>query len=241
MKAGFTLIELVLAFAFSSILLTLLFTSFNQINRTVVTTEDLIEMNTRLNLFQNQFQKDISGAFVPVQGLPEKKEEAPKNDIEQKKEKPPTPTKDKKEKPKPLKEVFYSANKSDQLNELTFISNNPVRVYEYAKNTPPKPRIVRVVYRLIADKDKKGSYKLMRQEGTQLDFASYKPNASKPIRAFELVENIKSFNIEYQAPIPKKEEKKDEKAAQPTQAKEKEKKKRSHQNLKQKKIGALMN
>ena len=206
MKAGFTLIELILAFMFSSIILTVLFNSFFQINRSSLLTEDIIDMNTRMLIMQNQFEKDLSGAFVPVQGIVEKKkeEEKPKDEVAQKKEKAEVP---KKEKPKPVNDIFYSANKGDSLNELTFISNNPMRVYEYAENAQVKPCVVRIVYRLVPDPKKKGSFILTRQEGTELDFAQYKKNATKPIKAYELADNIKSLSIEFTAPITKEEKK----------------------------------
>ena len=211
MKAGFTLIELLLAVSFSGVLITLLFTSFFQINRSTLLTQDLIDMDMRFNVVQNQLEKDLTGAFVPVQAIvQEKKEDKPKEQEAQKKEKAATEAKEKKEKPKLLNDIFYSSNKGDVLNELTFVTNNPMRVYEYAKNAKVKPRIVRVVYRLVTDKDKKGTYNLMRQEGTDLELAQYKSNVAKPIKAFELINNIKSLTVEFKAPVVK-EEKKDDK------------------------------
>lgn len=218
MKTGFTLIELLLALSFSSIILSILFTSFFQINRTAIIAEDLIEMDSRQQTFAHFFQRDITGAFVPVQAIEvEKKEEKSKDEAAakaQKAEAVRTPiVKKKEEKPvKLVNDIFYSINKGDMLNELTFITNNPVRVYAYANNTEVKPKVVRVVYRLEPDKGKKGSYKLMRQEDTQLDFANYKKNATKPIKAYEMINNIKSLKVEFQAPQPPKEESKDKKS-----------------------------
>ena len=69
MRAGFTLIELIIALFFSSIIMSILFSSFRQINNIALLAEDLIDMDVRQQTFANQFQKDISGAFVPVQGI----------------------------------------------------------------------------------------------------------------------------------------------------------------------------
>jgi type II secretory pathway component PulJ len=221
MKSGFTLIELILAIFFSGIIMTILFSSFTQINKTGLLAEDLIDMDTRQQIVANQFQKDISGAFVPLQGIVieekiEEKKEA-KDSVAEKKEKAMTVQQTKKkqeEKPqKILQYIFLSTNKGDQLDRLTFITNNPMRVYPYAQNTEVKPNIVRVVYRLQADKEKKGRYSLMRQEGTVLDFGAYKKDSNKPIKAYELIGDIKNLSIDFLAPQALKEEskKKDEK------------------------------
>ena len=205
MKSGFTIIELLFVIAFSGVLITTLFTAFFQINRTLLVAEDIIDFDTRISVMQNQLQKDITGIFVPIQAVPEP-QKTPTTPEEQKR------AAEKKEPKKLLKDVFLGTNKGELLSELTFITNNPVRVYEFAKNAKVKPRIVRVVYRLVPDKEKKGSYTLMRQEGTELDFTQYKPGARKPVKAFALATGIKSVTIEYKVPKEKekKEKKKDE-------------------------------
>ena len=209
MKSGFTIIELLFVIAFSGILITTLFTAFFQINRTLLVAEDIIDFDTRISVMQNQLQKDIMGIFVPIQAIPEPPQ-APTTPEEKKKAAAATTT-EKKEPKKVLKDVLLSVNKGELLSELTFITNNPVRVYEFAKNAKVKPRIVRVVYRLVPEKEKKGSYTLMRQEGTELDFTQYKPGAKKPVKAYALATGIKSITVEYKMPKKKDEKEKKEK------------------------------
>jgi prepilin-type N-terminal cleavage/methylation domain-containing protein len=197
MRAGFTLIELLFALAFSGVMISTLFVAFFQMNRTLLVAEDIIDFDTRISIMQNQLQKDVGGVFVPIQALLVQKKEAP---IEEKKK-----AAAQKEPKKVLKDVFLSINTADQLTELTFITNNPVRVYAFAKNVKVAPRIVRVVYRLVAEKGKKDSYTLMWQEGTELDLNAYKSGVSKPIRAYALATHIKSIAVEFKAPKEKEE------------------------------------
>ncbi|MGE0206657.1 MAG: type II secretion system protein J [Candidatus Babeliales bacterium] len=206
MKSGFTVIELLLAVTFSSMLVTLLMTSFYQINRSSARIDVAIDLDTRAHIINNQMQKDLMGAFVPRQGL--KKQEAEKKEQQPVPAKKDAATPEKKERPKPISDVFLSTNKDGMLKELTFITNNPVRIYEYAENAEVKPRVVRVMYRLEQEKNKKGSFILTRQEGVNLDVKHYKKGAEGAPQTFVLAQGIKALALEYKAPRVKEEEKK---------------------------------
>ncbi|MEX0940270.1 MAG: hypothetical protein WDZ41_02840 [Candidatus Babeliales bacterium] len=212
MKPGYTIIELILVLLLGSLLLSVLFTSFFQINRTSVVAEDIMDLNTRISILNNQLEKDFTGIFVPLQAIEELKKE-PEKKVDQEKKKAGLQKKEvaTKEKPKPLKDVFVSTNQAGNLAELTFITTNPIRVYEHAENAIINPRIVRVVYRLEADPEKKGSFNLTRQEGGELEFSAYKPTAPKKIKKYKLIDNIKEFKIIFKVP-----KKSDEKAKQET-------------------------
>jgi hypothetical protein len=230
-RSGFTLIEFILALLFSAIILTTLFTSFFQLTRSTSIAEDVIDVDTRIAVITHQLEKDLSGCFVPIQALmqePKKEEkkaeeaEAVKKEKAQEKKKAEEAGKEKekeKVKIKQLKDVFYSANKNEFLNELTFITNNPMRVYEHAKNAFVKPRIVRVVYRLIPHKEKKDIFILLRQEGAELDFGAYKKEGK--IRSYEIADNIKSIKIEFKIPKIEEKEKKETEAQKPPAKEEK--------------------
>ena len=77
--------------------------------------------------------------------------------------------------------------------------------YWGTKQAQPRPRIARVVYRLVPDKEVKNSYILMRQEGNDLDFNMYKIGGS--IRAYELINGIKDISMQYTTIIEKKDKK----------------------------------
>lgn len=197
MKPGFTLIELMIGLMLSSIIGLLLYNSFFYINRSSLIVQNYLDHDTRFNVIQNQLEKDLSGAFVPIRGMiqqPLEKKEEPKPGQQQ----PPPP--EKKEPVKLLEKVFYSMNKGESLSVLTFITSNPVRVYEKAKNSSINPRMVRIVYRLMPDKQEKDSFILSRQEGQSLEFSDYEPNVAKQIPSYELASDIKSMSIEFLVP-----------------------------------------
>jgi len=58
--------------------------------------------------------------------------------------------------------------------------------------------MVRIVYRLQKDAQKKGSYSLLRQEGTDLEFGAYKKGSA--VKGYELIKGIKNITIEFQVP-----------------------------------------
>ncbi len=191
MRLGFTLIELLLAVSFSLILITTLFNSFFQMTRVVHSADQLMDNDTRISTINNQFERDISGIFVPVQAITE---------AIQPQTTPGSAQAQPEKKSQPLQKVFYSTNKENVVSALTFITNNPIRIYEKNKQGTSKPCIVRVVYTLVKEKEAENSYALMRQEGTDLNYDAYKAKASKPIIAYQLAERIKSITVEYKVP-----------------------------------------
>jgi hypothetical protein len=201
-RQGFTLIELLLGMFFSSIILVTLFNSFSLLDRVSVFVDRVIDNDVRSALINNQLQKDISGAFIPVQARAEteKKAVGPEKGAQPKKE----------EKKKVLERVFIGNTKDNNLSVLSFITNNPLAIFEKEKGIVPKPRIVRVVYRLTPDKERVGSFILIRQEGSELSYDTYDTKAAKPIKGYAIAHLIKSMNIEYQVPKQKDEKEKQE-------------------------------
>lgn len=180
MKVGFTVIEFIVGMLVASILLSTLLASFFNINAVLRIAQDIIDLDTRAAIVQNQLEKDLSGAFVPVQVAP-------------------SPAKEEKDKKKPIGDIFMSKNKDGQLLVLTFISNNPIIVYSQKRIA--KPRVVRIVYRLVPEENKKDSFKLLRQEGTELDFKAYDLKTGK-IKAYELATLLKKLTVEFKIPKP---------------------------------------
>lgn len=100
---GFTLIELVIGIAIASIISIILFQSFSQTSKTINTIDNMIFMDRRISVLQNQLDKDITAIFIPEQLNHEK-----------------------------LERYFYSQNNQKQLKEFTFITTNALQVYQSA-------------------------------------------------------------------------------------------------------------
>lgn len=217
-KKGSILIELLIASAISSGILMLLVNMVSQVNRSVQTMDRIASVDMRTLLLQHQLERDISGAFVPYmkgKKQPGKSSTEDKADKSAKKKKNSKADKSKNQKKEkfedvPLKKAFHSKNKGENIELLTFVTTNPL-----VSHGKFKPRIARVVYRLVLDKARskgleKRSFKLLRQEATKLDFAEFAKEGQNKIRSYEVVKNIKKLSVEYTVAT-KKEKKKDQK------------------------------
>ncbi len=204
MKAGFVLIEVLLASLISSIIGAALFGAFYQVNRAVRVVDDFVDVYAKAAILQHQLEKDLAGTCIPVEAVPA----APKD--KNKKDKEEEDKEKKKEPKKPFAKLFYGVNRAGMFDMLTFITNNPLQVYWGAKAGKAKPKIARIVYRLVEDKEEKGSYTLMRQESYQLEFDKLERKA-KEAKSYELVDGIKKMKLEYVLAIEKDKEKKEKK------------------------------
>ena len=215
MKHGFMLIELIIVTLIASMIGTLLLTALSQGARFQKTVDVMVDMSLRVGIFSNQFEKDFTGAFIPMQArLKEETEETgeavggTKEGAATKNEKSVnvTPEKEVAKKPaeKPLEKIFYATTKENHLDTLTFITNNPLTVFVGKDVGVVKPKIVRVQYTLKREneKDKQSPFVLMRQESNELDLTKY-----TNVRAYELLSGIKECTITYIARIEKEEEK----------------------------------
>lgn len=212
-KPGITLIELIVGLLLSSVLISALFAMYGTITRTVSRATETMDRDRAVVVFQHQWQRDIEGVFAPPYPKKESKKTEDASAVGNKQEKKETEPEKKKEQPKPIKKVFDATIKDGSMNVVTFITTNPVAVYEKSQ-VGSKPRMVRVVYRLQSDGKKPATYRLMRQESEKLDFDSFNIK-EKSVKDYELLGSIKKFTIEY---LLAKEEKKE------TQEKEKKKK-----------------
>lgn len=231
-KPGFTLIELLIATFIASILGVLLFSALYQVNRFVPVVDNTTGTYEKAALINAQFERDLSGVIAPNefyyrQPEPEKKkkDEEKKKEEAKKKEKESANTKatadeegEKKPK-KPFEKVFYSTNKEGMLNQLSFITTNPLQVYWSAKSGSAKPRIARVLYQLKEDKGTPKSYSLVRRESSNLEFDSIAKGKEGP-QEYVLADGIKSLTAEYTYYVPEKKEKKEQ--AEATKAEKKE-------------------
>ena len=211
MKYGFMLIELIIATLIASLVAGILLTALSQSNRSQLIIDNLIEVSERIGIVSNLLEKDLMGAFIPVQADQAAREEEPVADEkdeekkdQNKKEKKADPQKSaEKKEQKLIEKIFYGTTKEGRLDLLTFITNNPLVVYVGADVGTVKAKVARVQYTLKPEAERKDSYTLFRQEGSQLDVAEY-----KNVRSYEVISGIKNITVKYVARIEKKEEKK---------------------------------
>jgi prepilin-type N-terminal cleavage/methylation domain-containing protein len=220
MKYGFSLIELMIATALSSMIAALLVTALYQGSRSQTVIDSVFDTSLRVGIVNNILERDLMGAFVPTQARikdeKEDQEDAEDKKASQKKETDTKKTDTKKDqadekqkvsKPaeKPLEKIFYGTRKGENLDVLTFITNNPLEVYVGKDSGVAKPKVVRVQYRLQLENEKesKDTFVLVRQESTELDLSKF--NAT---RAYEVIGGIKSCVVKYTARMVKKEEQK---------------------------------
>jgi len=211
MRKGYILLELLIASSISTMILAMLYNAFSQTNIAVLNMDRMASIDVRILLLQNQMERDISGAFVPF--MRKKKSASAKASADRSKDRKPsdqkggekTETKETKKKEQfedvPLEKAFYSKNKGENIEVLTFVTTNPVKSFVGPKDKV-KPRIARIVYKVVPDKTRsraeaRPSFLLMRQEDVSLDFAAFSKEASKKIRSYEVIKNIKKLSVEY--------------------------------------------
>ena len=218
MKSGFSLLELIISTLIASMIGGVLLTALYQGNRFQRAVDTIVDNSMRVGIVANQLEKDLMGAFIPMQShkkedkekttaQPEaKKADGKKADTKEDKEKP-KPLAEKKEEKKLLEKIFVSTNKAGNFDALTFITNDPLSVFVGKDIGVVKPKMVRVQYTLKPEQDRKDSFVLMRQESVQLDMAQY-----KSVREYELIGGIKQCSVTFTARIEKKEEQSKEQA-----------------------------
>lgn len=204
-RPGFMLLELLVSMVIASMIALALFASFSQTNRAVYTVDNIVDVSYKQTVAINQLTKDISGAFIPVQGRKKKsqeedKKQAQENEKLKKEARASSSAKATADKKKPLTKIFYGTAKDGQLNVLTCITNNSTLEYPIG--------MVRVVYRLVAEKSfnpKKPAYVLLRQESAiKLNFDDFNPEQKEGgVRAYELIGNVKKITVAYTAAVNK--------------------------------------
>ena len=214
-QPGVILLQIIIGAASASLVGTILITAWFQTNRAQASVDDRIDIYDRAALLHHQMERDFFGAFAPdfITTTTATPPPAPSS-------KPNVTPNKKAEQPAPeiaLEKAFYATSNEHNAQVLSYITDNPLRIYDDGPTGAAKPRIARVVYRLEPDKEHKNSYILYRQEAAELEFNAYEANAPKPIRKYALVSGIKSLTIDYEYEV---EQKKDA-AGQESQKKEK--------------------
>jgi prepilin-type N-terminal cleavage/methylation domain-containing protein len=199
--SGFTLLEMILAMALSSVLVVGLVQLYRSVMNSFTVSQSLMSVDRKVGLLFNQMERDFSSAYIPFLEI-EKKIDKEKAAAEKKA----------KEQRKTffvgtVKELFETTSKihgkhADLLSYVSFVCTNPLQIVDEKRQ-----RLVRVVYELVIDKTKstgvQTSYQLIRRETTDLgnvrawvsDFES--PVQKHNIRTYVVADNIKGFFVEY--------------------------------------------
>jgi prepilin-type N-terminal cleavage/methylation domain-containing protein len=219
--AGFTLIELIIAIALSSIVSVVLINALYQMSRFRMMVDERVYVYSHAAIIQQQMERDITSAFIPdlIKTSTKSQEQAGTNQAggdkkagESDSEKSNTQkqeTNSVEQGESEQKKFFYGVKSAENFELLTCITTSPLPVYWGTKSGSPRARIARVLYRLQRDSERPDSYILYRQEGAQLDFASYQESGA---RNFVLAKDIKSMTVTYEAEIRKKESEQDKKS-----------------------------
>jgi prepilin-type N-terminal cleavage/methylation domain-containing protein len=260
---GFSLVELLIATFIASILGSLLFFALYQVNRSVPVVDNTTAIYEKAALINAQFERDLSGTTAPNefyyrQPEPERKKKQEANakaepalsKVEgadkKKSEEDKKETEGEKKPKKPLEKIFYSSNKESALNQLSFLTTNPLQVYWTAKTGSAKPRIARILYELKEEKGTPKSYSLIRKESPNLEFDQITKTGKEGPQEYVLAEGIKSLTAEYTYYVPEKkvdqkklaeQKAKGEQAEAPKEAKKKEIKKTNQWVVQEKKEG----
>ena len=211
MKKGFSLLGVMLALAVGSILSGLLMQSLWQLSFSLKKVVNITSVDTRIAVVQNILEKELSGAFIPQLILIDREaatdDETKKGQADQLKQ-PNPQEKQKKVTPITPPKAFYSKNEDQNLQMLTFITCNPLEVYNNSK-----PRIVRIMYTLVSDKNRPEAFELHRQASPNI--MKLKKFESEVVKGLVVINGIKSITTEFLAlPKKKKSEKQNKKETQ---------------------------
>lgn len=153
-KKGFTLIEFVISIMISSILLTAVFTIYNQIGRSINIIETITTDDTKIMIIKDRLQQDING-LSPLWFTKEEYEKIKNKD----KATEPQAKQEQHDESIKAKNFFYAESKNEQFYFFTFTTTNAMQLYGNDNK-----RFVRVVYMLKQKQNDENSFKLMRKE-----------------------------------------------------------------------------
>lgn len=191
MRMGFSLIELVVALLVSSILAVALMRVLGGSSNVLKATESIITSDMAIAVFYDRFERDISGACVPPFGDPSRAKAV---------KKPETPSRqpfvfgapaaqepEKKDKSVLFKQAFVYKVRDKQLEQLSFITCNPMESYRGSK-----VRLARVTYQLKPQSGSRGLYHLLRRESKNPTYGS-----DKDVRPYVVFTDIESLRLEF--------------------------------------------
>ncbi len=229
---AFTLFELLIAISLASIVFLGLMQTYRNTMASLQRGRDMMHINRKACLLLNQLERDITTAFIPTIHTKNKKQE-----IQEPAAKEPEESGTQKKAPsrpaeEALKDPFVgtiyetesvriAGTKYELFKSLSLVNTNPLQIHGQTQ-----PRLVRIVYELILDREDrivdKPCYKLMRRETLSLD--NIKAQEQEGIRSHLVADHVKGMYITYTSPKQndKEQEQEQEISKQPTKDKEPE-------------------
>jgi len=212
--AAFSLIELLIALALSSVIMMGLVHINRNAAHLLKEAQSLLVVNRQVALLYAQLERDVTSSVVyqkPEKYAPAKKQ--PKKGEEGKEEAPKEAEKKDKEQPKekeapsvaslslePYEDSSYKVGtkKWQQTKKLSLLTTTPLEVYEQEH-----PRLVRVFYELVYDKKRSTSqkpvYVLYRSQTEELENVFCKEEEDKKDKRVSrciIADRIKQFSLE---------------------------------------------
>lgn len=178
LRAGFSLLELLVAVMVASLLTSMLFFAYTQLQKGMMRFDIFIARHAAVELVERVMSRDLMGSCVPLTVLEQQQKEKQKKDAESQESDA--------QKKQTIESVFVAKVNNELTTSLTFISNNNLSSYVIEGITDPKPWLSRVTYKL--EKETKGTYRLLRQQSHDLAIDSKQP-------WFPLAEQISSFSL----------------------------------------------
>lgn len=198
---GFTLFEILMVLAITSIMGGMLYTSIMQSRRVADAIERITSIQIRAIIAHRQLIRDLSGTCIPLHVLEppeEKKESELPEEKNQKKSAPQQQAQKKELSPEEQKKLLAEAfngtiGDKGQLKELLFYTNNPLEVFWSSTSGRPKPRSEKVIY--LLEKEREGenpSYLLKR-------ITTYKKSEKDGAvtQSHELISGIRRMKVTY--------------------------------------------
>jgi hypothetical protein len=212
---GFMLLDVVIGTMIASVISMILINALGQMTAISQQIDDMYEKTFRLIMLHHQFERDIIGMCVPAQGIiKEEKQTTVENTIASTETTNSTKQSTAQTiQQKPIKKIFFAAmSDTQQMQQLTFITNNPVPQYWQGTVGSAKPKIVRVIYYLQPDKEHPESLTLMRQESADLHSTAFGKDATA--KAYAVADHIQAFSLTFSYETVEK----DKKAMQKTES-----------------------
>jgi prepilin-type N-terminal cleavage/methylation domain-containing protein len=213
-RHGFTIIEMLLSVVIVSLLTGLLFTILFQTNRAVRTVDRIVDGHSKVIFVNQLMMHDLAGAYIPLHYIWQQREEKAsqsKTNAQEKKQEEAAKSaaeqstaQNKAQIPR-LTKIFYGDAHDAMMRELTFITTNPLPSYWDGKIGKPKPRIVRVTYRLQQDEQRareRPLYILVREESFDLMYPEQVIQNQERKHAYEVLHGIRRMSATYSVMIP---------------------------------------
>lgn len=189
-QPGFSLLELVIGMAVSTILISITFTIYNQISKAAQSIQRVTSSDTKIMILQDRLQADLNG----ISPLWFTKEEYDKIKAAKKDAKDSQEAKQSQPEAQGIN-FFYSENKqgNDKLNYFTFPTVNAMQMYGTTNQ-----RFVRVVYALEQDPKKENLLRLRRKEIDQISSEFDKAAIQQSGTFYDIATNITNCTVTYE-------------------------------------------